>query len=84
MAVKIRLRRIGKNPKKRPYFRISVMDQHLNRDGRVLEEIGTYDPIKSPAQLTVKMPRYEYWISKGAVASPTVKSIVKQVKKGKG
>jgi small subunit ribosomal protein S16 len=76
MAVHIRLRRIGKNPKKKPFFRLSVFDQRVNRDGRVIEELGYYNPVTGTAK--IKKERYEFWVKNGAQASPTVKSLVKK------
>ena len=80
MAVHIRLRRIGKHPLKKPFFRISVFDERKARDSRVIEELGYYDPTKNPAGMKVNKERLEYWISKGAQASGTVKSIAKKYK----
>lgn len=76
MAVHIRLRRIGKNPKKRPHFRITVFDQRRSRDGRYIEEIGFYSPLTGAVK--IKKDRFDYWISKGALPSQTVKSLVKK------
>jgi len=78
MAVHIRLRRIGKNPKKKPFFRLSVFDQRVNRDGRVIEELGYYNPITGLAK--IKKERYDYWLKCGAQASQTIKSLVKKIK----
>lgn len=78
MAVAIRMRRIGKLAKKRPYFRIGVINELKNRDGRVLEDIGAYEPAKKENNFKINLGRYEYWRTKGAVISPTVKSLVKK------
>ena len=78
MAVKIRLRRIGKNPKKRPYFRISVFEDTRNRDGRYLEELGFYNPVTGTVRL--KKERADFWIKNGAQVSPTIKSLLKKSK----
>jgi len=80
MAVHIRLRRIGKRPKKKPHFRITVSDERRARDGRILEEVGFYEPITGKFQMDSE--RISYWVSKGAQLSPTVKSLVKKSKKG--
>ena len=80
MAVHIRLRRIGKNPKGRPHFRISVFDERQGRDARILEELGFYSPISGAA--TLKQERIEYWVKNGAQLSMTVKSLLKKAKKG--
>jgi len=76
MAVRIRLRRIGKNPKGKPHFRISVFDERRNRDGRFIEEIGFYNPISKVSK--VNKERFDYWVSKGAEVSPRVKTVVKK------
>jgi small subunit ribosomal protein S16 len=76
MAVHIRLRRIGKNPKGKPHFRISVFDERRNRDGRFIEEIGFYNPISKVSKLNKE--RFDYWVSKGAEVSLRVKNVVKK------
>ncbi|MFH0738400.1 MAG: 30S ribosomal protein S16 [Candidatus Omnitrophota bacterium] len=76
MAVRIRLRRIGKNPKKKPHFRISVFDERRQRDGRFIEELGFYNPLTG--EFKVKKERLEYWVKNGAQLSQTIKSLVKK------
>ncbi len=73
--MKIRLARHGS--KKRPYYRIVVASTEAPRDGRFLELVGTYDPLKDPAEVTLKHDRVKNWIEKGAVPSATVKNILK-------
>ena len=80
MSVHIRLRRIGKNPKRRCFFRIGVFDKRRGRDSRSIEELGFYDPTKEPALVKINKERLEYWLSCGAQLSETVKSLVKKVK----
>jgi len=80
MAVHIRLRRIGKNPKGKPHFRISVFDERRGRDGRILEELGFYKPTTGESK--IKMEKLEAWVKNGAQLSPTLKSLVKKTKKG--
>lgn len=80
MAVHIRLRRVGKNPTKRPFFRIAVFDERKARDSRIIEDLGHYDPTKNPAAIKVNKERLDYWLSKGAQPSDTVKSIAKKIK----
>lgn len=82
MAVRIRLRRIGKNPKKRPYFRVTVIDESRSRDGRSLEEIGHYDPVKKTPYLDIDKARYDFWVKRGAIPSDTVKSLARKAAKG--
>ena len=76
MAVRIRLRRIGKNPKKRPHFRITVFDERRSRDGLFLDEIGYYNPLTGTVK--INRERLDFWIKRGAELSPTVKSIAKK------
>ncbi len=78
MAVKIRLRRIGKNPTKRPHFRVTAIEETRSRDGRVLQELGYYDPVTGKS--TIKKEAYEGWIKNGAQASETVKKLFKKIK----
>lgn len=76
MAVKIRLRRMG--AKKAPFYRIVVADSRYPRDGRFIEEIGTYDPTADPAQLKVDAERAQAWIKTGAQPTETVKALLKK------
>lgn len=80
MAVHIRLRRIGKNPKGKPHFRIAAYDERTGRDGRILDELGFYTPTSGEVRL--KKDRIEQWIKNGAVVSQTIKSLIKKAKKG--
>lgn len=82
MSVCIRLRRIGKNPKKRPHFRITVFNRQRSRDSRFIEEIGFYDPAKNPPLVKINREKYDFWIKKGARPSDTVKSLIKNIKTG--
>ncbi|MDO5722233.1 MAG: 30S ribosomal protein S16 [Actinomycetaceae bacterium] len=75
MAVRIRLKRMGK--KHQPFYRIVVVDQRKKRDGRVIEEIGTYDPTRQPSHMQVKGERAQYWLSVGAQPSDQVLKILK-------
>ena len=72
----IRLRRTGTT--KRPYYRVVVADSRAWRDGRFVEILGHYDPRKNPAVVKIDAERAQYWISKGAQASDTVKSLLKR------
>ena len=74
MAVKIRLKRMG--AKKKPFYRIVVADSHMPRDGRFVEEVGTYDPLQSPSKVVLKGERISYWIEKGAQPTDTVKRLL--------
>ena len=76
MAVKIRLRRMGK--KKAPFYRVVVADSRYPRDGRFIEEIGTYDPLANPATIQIDMERAKYWIANGAQPTDTVKALLKK------
>ena len=74
--VKIRLRRVG--AKKAPFYRVVVADSHFARDGRFIEEIGTYDPLTEPATIKMDMERAKYWISNGAQPTDTVRGLLKK------
>lgn len=76
MAVKIRLKRMG--TAKKPFNRIIVCDVKMQRDGKAIEEIGTYDPTKEPHIVKINKERALYWLSKGAIANPTVKNLFKK------
>ena len=78
MAVSIRLRREG--ALNRPYYKVVVADSRSPRDGKFIEIIGTYDPKKPGHNSTIKLERAEYWISKGAQPSDTVRSLIKKNK----
>ena len=76
MAVKIRLRRMG--AKKAPFYRIVVADSRFPRDGRFIEELGTYNPLKEPAEIKVDAERAQAWIKDGAQPTDTVRSLLKK------
>ncbi len=73
--VKIRLRRMG--AKKAPFYRIVVADSRFPRDGRFIEELGTYNPLSEPAAVTVNGDRAKEWIKNGAQPTDTVKRLLK-------
>lgn len=79
MAVRIRLKRIG--TKNTPAYRIVVADNRSPRDGKFIEEIGSYLPLKKNDNFILKVDRAEYWISKGAQPTETVASFLKKAKK---
>ena len=74
--VKIRLRRMG--AKKAPFYRIVVADSRSPRDGRFIEEIGTYDPLSETKSLRVDLERAKYWIANGAQPTDTVRGLLKK------
>lgn len=74
MAVRIRLTRMGR--KKRPFYRIVVANSEAPRDGKFLEVVGTYDPMKNPAEIKIKQDRVQAWLELGAQPSDTVKSLL--------
>ena len=76
MAVKIRLKRIG--AKKNPFYRVVVADSRFPRDGRFIEEIGTYNPIVDPAQVKIDAEKVQKWLKNGAQPTDTVKSLLKK------
>ena len=76
MAVKIRLRRMGQ--KKAPFYRVVVADSRSPRDGRFIEEIGYYDPMKNPADIKIDAEKAKAWLNNGAQPTETVKSLLKK------
>ena len=74
--VKIRLRRMG--AKTAPYYRVVVADSRDPRDGKFLEESGTYNPLTDPATIQIDMERAKYWISNGAQPTDTVRGLLKK------
>ena len=74
--VKIRLRRVG--AKKAPFYRVVVADSHFARDGRFIEEIGTYDPMTNPAQIKIDVEKAAAWMKKGAQPTDTVRILLKK------
>jgi len=75
--VKIRLRRMG--AKKAPYYRVVVADSRYPRDGRFIEELGTYNPCVSPAEIQIDTDRALEWIKTGAQPTETVRALLKRV-----
>ena len=73
--VKIRLRRMG--AKKAPFYRIVVADSRSPRDGRCIEEIGTYNPLTEPATITIDAEKAQTWIKNGAQPTDTVRGLLK-------
>ncbi|MDR1778534.1 MAG: 30S ribosomal protein S16 [Clostridiales Family XIII bacterium] len=76
MAVKIRLKRMG--AKKKPFYRIVVADSRSPRDGKFIEELGYYDPLKDPAEIKVDAEKVSKWISNGAQPTETAKALLKK------
>ena len=76
MAVKIRLRRMG--AKKAPYYRVVVADSRYPRDGRFIEEIGTYNPLTDPATVANDAEKAKAWIANGAQPTDTVRALLKK------
>jgi small subunit ribosomal protein S16 len=79
MSVKIRMKRVG--AKNSPYFRIVVADSRSPRDGKFIEEIGSYQPLKKGDNFTLNLDRAQYWVSKGAQPSDTVASFIRKAGK---
>ncbi len=75
--VKIRLRRMG--AKKAPFYRIVVADSRCPRDGRFIEELGTYDPMAEGENVKIDLERAKYWISNGAQPTETVRGLLTKV-----
>ncbi len=74
MAVRIRLTRLG--DKKSPFYRVVVADSRVARDGKYIEQIGTYDPLKNPAEIKIDAELAKKWLSNGAQPTETAKSIL--------
>lgn len=77
MAVKVRLSRFGKKDK--PTYRVIVTDSRNKRDGKFIDSIGFYNPIKEPLEFRIDKEKYKYWLSVGAQPSNTVKNLTKKV-----
>jgi len=76
MALKIRLKRLGK--KNLPFYRLVVVDSHWRRDGKTISDVGWYDPVKQPAQMSLKEEEIIQWLQKGVQLSETVRSMLKK------
>ncbi|MDD2373735.1 MAG: small subunit ribosomal protein [Clostridiales bacterium] len=76
MAVKIRLKRIG--AKKAPFYRVVVADSRFPRDGRFIEEIGTYNPLVEPSEIKIDEEAARKWLNNGAQPTDTVKTLLKK------
>ena len=81
MAVKIRLKRMGKI--RAPFYRVVVMDSRTKRDGRAIEEIGKYHPTEQPSLIDIDIERAHYWLSQGAQPTEAVAALIKIVDEGK-
>ena len=79
MAVRIRLARMG--AKKKPFYRLVAADSESPRDGKFLEILGFYDPMKEPPDIKLDLERAKYWLERGAQASNTVQSLLHKVSK---
>ena len=78
MAVRIRMQRRGS--KKRPFYAVVAADSRMPRDGRFLEKLGTYDPLKEVDNIRFEMARVDHWIQVGAVPSDTVAGLLKKAR----
>ena len=76
MAVKLRLKRMGR--KNHPFYRLNAIDSRSPRDGRFIEQIGIYDPLRSPPEIKMNSTRVEHWLSMGAVPSQTVGELIRE------
>ncbi|HHV28684.1 30S ribosomal protein S16 [Acetivibrio mesophilus] len=77
MAVKIRLKRMG--AKKAPFYRVVVADSRYPRDGRFIEEIGTYNPLTDPSEVNIDTEKAQKWLKNGAQPTDTVRALLKKV-----
>ncbi|MBQ3053349.1 MAG: 30S ribosomal protein S16 [Clostridia bacterium] len=76
MAVKIRLRRMGS--KKAPFYRVVVADSRYPRDGRFIDEVGTFNPLTDPAEIKLDAEKVQKWLGNGAQPTDTVKALIKK------
>jgi small subunit ribosomal protein S16 len=76
--VRIRLTRMG--AKKRPFYRIVAVDQRFRRDGRCIEQLGWYDPMRTPSAVKVDLERVDYWMGVGAQPSDTVARLISKAR----
>ncbi len=76
--VKIRLQRVG--AKKAPFYHIVVADSRVSRDGKIIEQIGTYDPMTTPSTIVLDKEKAEKWIKNGAKPTDTVKALIAKAK----
>ena len=76
MAVKIRLKRMG--AKKRPFYRVVIADSRSPRDGKIIEKIGTYNPMTEPSTIVLDKEKVEKWIKDGAKPTDTVKALIEK------
>ncbi len=79
MSLKIRLSRVGAVHK--PYYRVVVAETRSRRDGAAVEVLGTYQPTVKGSQINLKLDRVDYWMSKGALPSDTLNSLIKKARK---
>ena len=80
MSVRLRLQRHG--ARKRPFYRVVAADQRSPRDGRFIENLGTYDPLPEQPEIRLNRKRIEYWLSVGAQPSDTVRSLIRKMNRG--
>jgi len=79
MAVSIRLTRAGS--KKVPYYRVVAADRRSPRDGRFIEQIGVYDPLREPPEVRIDQTRLDHWLKHGALASQTVSELIRGLRR---
>ena len=79
--VKIRLKRMGAH--KKPFYRVVVADSRTARNGKFIEELGYYDPLKNPAEIKIDVEKAEKWIAQGAQPTDTVRELLKKASSGK-
>jgi small subunit ribosomal protein S16 len=77
--VRLRLTRLG--AKKRPFYRVIAIDQRARRDGRCIEQLGFYDPMRDPFDLRLDLSRVDWWLSKGAQPTDTVARLIERARK---
>jgi small subunit ribosomal protein S16 len=80
MSVTIRLTRAG--GKKVPFYRVVAADRRSPRDGRFIEQLGVYDPLRDPIEFRIDQPRLQHWLSVGALPSQTVSELLRRQRRG--
>ena len=80
MATRIRMSRAG--AKKRPFYRIVIADSRSPRDGRFIEQLGVYDPLRNPVEFRIDEQRLAHWLKNGALPSQTVSELLRRQRRG--
>ncbi len=77
----VRIRLMRRGAKKKPFYRVVAADQRCKRDGRFIEQLGYYDPMKEPMDIHLKLDRVDYWLGQGAQPTDTVARLIERARK---